>query len=104
MDQIKALINEVIQDCQNILVDKSYQTPNIPIINVILREFIEMKDYLAVNNKILLLDKDKLWTLWSIRTIIDSADYGFDKDLFDKVRMVSRLSEKLDEKYVVYKY
>lgn len=103
MKVIEEIMNEIIYECEKLLKNTNYYTPNKQIINVILREFSEIKDFYAINNKILLLS-NKTWKLSSIRVIIDSADYSYDSLLFDKVRKFERLCLNLDSNMVKYRY
>lgn len=102
MEQIKIVVKDMIHQCQDILSDDSSKTPNRNIIEVILREFQEISDYIEKYNQILLLNKKR--QLWSIRTIIDSADYSYDNELFDQVRSFQNMCKELDEKFIAYKY
>ena len=97
------IINEIITECQAILSNDGYITPNRKIIGVILREFEEIRDWYLSTNKILLLS-NKNWKLWSIKTIIDSANYDFDAMLFDKVREFQKQCDMLDESIKDYRY
>ena len=103
MEEIEKLIKQIIDDCLKLLNDDTNSTPNKFVIKVILNEFIEIRDYYYSNNQILLLDREN-WKLWSIRTIIDSADYNYDNELFDKVRLFSNMCNTLSEESIVYKY
>ena len=96
-------MNEIITECQAILSNDGYITPNKRIIGVILREFEEIRDWYLSTNKILLLSR-YTWKLWSIRTIIDSANYDFDDMLFDKVRAFEKQCDMLDESMKDYRY
>lgn len=102
MEEIEKLMKQIIDDCLKLLNDDTYSTPNKFVIKVILNEFIEIRDYYS-NNRILLLSRGN-WKLWSIRTIIDSADYNYDDKLFDKVRSFSNMCNMLSEESIVYKY
>lgn len=101
--KLEKLMNEIITECQAILSNDGYITPNKKIIGVILREFEEIRDWYLSTNKILLLSRDT-WKLWSIRTIIDSANYDFDDMLFDKVRAFQKQCDMLDESMKDYRY
>jgi hypothetical protein len=103
MKKINSMIDEIINDCTMILSDSSYTTPNTQIIQVILSEFCEIRDYYNSNGKILLLSKG-VWKLWSIRTIVDSADYGYDKGLFNKIRKFEAYCKTIGHHYITYKY
>ncbi|MBQ2894941.1 MAG: hypothetical protein IJE92_05430 [Clostridia bacterium] len=103
MKNLEKTINEIINECRDILSNDDCITPNRKIIGVILREFEEIRDWYISTNKILLLSK-KNWKLWSIKTIIDSADYGFDSVLFDKVREFQKQCDALDESFKDYRY
>lgn len=103
MDHIEHLANEIIDDCQRSLSGTSRQTPNVSVIKVILKEFVAIRDYYEVNKKVLLLS-NKVWKLWSRRTIIDSADYNFDSKLFDKVQKFEDFCSTLEESLIVYKH
>lgn len=103
MKIIEEIMDEIIYECEKILKNTNYYTPNKQIINVILKEFSEIKNFYAINKKILLLS-NKTWKLSSIRVIIDSADYSYDSLLFDKVRKFERLCLKLDSNMVKYRY
>ena len=81
MEEMEMLIKQIIDDCLVLLNDSINYTPNKFVIRVILNEFIEIRDYYYSNNRILLLSK-KNWKLWSMRTIIDSANYNYDNELF----------------------
>ncbi|MBQ7314786.1 MAG: hypothetical protein IJW83_02100 [Clostridia bacterium] len=96
-------VKDIINTCEHLLNDTEYKTPNTFVIQVILREFKDIQDFYACNKKVLLLSKQH-WTLWSIRTIIDSADYDYDEELFDKVREFAQFCKTLSENMVVYKY
>ncbi len=102
MKKIIDLIIQIIDDCKTILDNSFYETPNIGIIKVVLREFEEIYNYYTKSNKILLLDQRL--TFYSIKMIIDSVDYNYDQKLFDKVREASRLCKNLDKKIVEYRY
>lgn len=101
--KLEKIMNEIITECQAILSNDGYITPNKKIIGVILREFEEIRDWYLSTNKILLLSRDT-WKLWSIRTIIDSANYDFDDMLFDKVRAFQKQCDMLDESMKDYRY
>ncbi len=103
MKKINSMIDEIINDCTTILSDSSYTTPNTQIIQVILSEFCEIRDHYNSNGKILLLSKG-VWKLWSIRTIVDSADYGYDKGLFNKIRKFEAYCKTIGRHYITYKY
>ena len=103
MISLEELMNEIINDCKSVLNDDNFSTPNKEVISIILREFTEIREFYILNKKILLLSNGN-WKLWSIRTIIDSADYSFDNELFDKVRKFEKLCRILDPSLVVYKY
>ena len=103
LKNLEKIINEIITECQAILSNDGYITPNRKIIGVILREFEEIRDWYLSTNKILLLS-NKNWKLWSIRTIIDSANYDFDAMLFDKVREFQKQCDMLDESIKDYRY
>ena len=103
MENAELLLKEIINDCFKVLNNELYQTPNKYVIQVILNEFTEIQDYYYSHNKILLLSQE-VWKLWSIRTIIDSADYNYDNELFDKVREFEKICKTLNPNYVVYKY
>ncbi|MBE5730663.1 MAG: hypothetical protein E7350_01760 [Clostridiales bacterium] len=100
---IENIIREIIDDCEKTINKDNLQTPNKFVIKVILNEFIEIRDFYAAKKKILLLG-DKNWKLWSIKTIIDSADYKYDAGLFDKVRTFEKNCKLLDNDLFVYKY
>lgn len=103
MQKIENLINKIIDSCEYIVKNINYSTPNIKIINVILNEFKEIKEYYESNKKILLLSKS-IWKLTSIRVIIDSADYNYDSTLFDDVREFQKYTDIIDEKLIDYRY
>lgn len=103
MQNLEKTINEIINECEEIIKNDSYFTPNIKIVNAILREFKEIKEYYLINKKILLLSKTT-WKLSSIRVIIDSADYDFDSSLFDKVRKFQKNTDLLDDTLIEYRY
>ena len=68
MKIIEEIMDEIIYECEKILKNTNYCTPNKQIINVILKEFSEIKNFYAINKKILLLS-NKTWKLSSIRVI-----------------------------------
>ena len=103
MERIEMLIKQIIDDCLAVLKDSINYTPNKFVIRVILNEFVEIRDYYYSNNKILLLSK-RNWKLWSMRTIIDSANYNYDNELFDKVRSFNNMCSALGEENIAYKY
>lgn len=103
MKIIEELINDIISECEFVIKDNNYLTPNKKIIGVILQEFNEIKDFYVSNKKVLLLS-NKTWKLLSIRIIIDSADYNFDSSIFDKVRKFEKYCNMLDMNLIEYRY
>ena len=103
MKFMEELINEIIRECEAVLKNDAYSTPNKKVIDIVFREFTEIKNFYILNKKFLLLSS-KNWKLWSIKTIIDSADYNFDNKIFDKVREFEKQCRALDEKLIEYKY
>ena len=103
MEEMEMLIKQIIDDCLVLLNNSINCTPNKFVIRVILNEFIEIRDNYYSNNRILLLSKGN-WKLWSMRTIIDSANYNYDNELFDKVRSFNSMCNTLGEENIAYKY
>ena len=102
MDELKLMAEKIVKACKITLTDKNFQTPNYKIVKVILSEFQVILQYMERQNKVLLLNKKK--ELWSIKIIIDSADYSYDADLFDMVRSFHKLSRSMDENYILYQF
>lgn len=102
MKQLKLLANTIVNDCKIILNDKTNQTPNLQIIKVILEEFEEILHCIKTKNKILFLNQKK--ELWSIKVIIDSADYTSDFELFDRVRSFQKLAKSMNESQCLYQF
>ena len=101
MESLERLMNEIIAECVSAI--NSNSSSNRFVIQVILKEFTEIKEFYILHRKILLLS-NKNWKLWSIRTIIDSADFNFDNMIFDKVREFEKLCNHLESSTIVYKY
>lgn len=102
MEQLTLLASKIVNDCKIILNDKNNQTPNIQIIKVILEEFEEILHCIKTKNKILFLNQKK--ELWSIKVIIDSADYTSDFELFDRVRIFQSLAKYVNESQCLYQF
>ena len=101
LNALERLMNEIISECVSAI--NSNSSPNRFVIEVILKEFTEIKEFYILHRKILLLS-NKNWKLWSVRTIIDSADFNFDNMIFDKVREFEKLCNHLESTTIVYKY
>lgn len=102
MEQLTLLAEKIVNDCKIILNDKINQTPNIQIVKVILGEFEEILHCIKAQNKILFLNQKK--ELWSIKVIIDSADYSRDSELFDMVRSFQKLAKCMNEPQCLYQF
>ena len=102
MEQLTLLAEEIVNACKITLNDKTNQTPNIQIVGVILREFEEILYCIKTKNKIQFLNPKK--ELWSIKVIIDSADYTSDVELFDMVRSFQKLAKCMNESQCLYRF
>ena len=91
LENLKLQIEEIIEMCNACI--KENTSPNLFEINVIKREFTEIRDVLNKEKKIVVLTKEK--DLWAYKVILDSAKLDFDRALFEKVYKFQRNCEKL---------
>lgn len=91
---------EIIDLCQQTLLDKT--TENVEVIKIILREFKEILISIDANDKIPVLNKNR--DLWATRTMIDSADFNYDDELFSQIREFQKLCRKIEEKFIKVKF
>ena len=99
-DQLLKLAREIISLCDKILENKT--SPNIDVIKLIKREFEEQCDSLINENKVKVLNKR--YELWSVRTILDSAFFEYDKNLFRKVFEFANICKHLKKSDVIIQY
>lgn len=100
---IESLINlaqEILEKC-NIKINTG-ESPNIDVICIIKREFEQQYEMLKNQNKVIVLNKYR--DLWALRTIIDSANFIYDKDLFEKVYEFADLCKKIEYKNLLVLY
>lgn len=87
---------EIIDLCQQTLLDKT--TGNTEVIKIILREFKKILISIDTNDKIPVVYKNR--DLWATRTMIDSADFNYDNELFSLIREFQNLSRKIDAEFI----
>ncbi len=100
IEQLKIMCKEIIELCDGCIALN--ESPNIPVIEIVKREFELIQETLLNEEKVIVLTKNK--DLWASRTIIDSADYKDDPDLFDKVFKFEKACKKLPMKNLSVKY
>ena len=91
MEKLLNLAQEIINLCDLSINEKA--TANIDVIKIIKSEFEKQIDSLKTDKKTIVLNKKR--DIWASRTIIDSADFNYDKELFDKVFEFEKLCKKL---------
>ena len=89
-EKLLNLAQEIINLCDLSISEK---TTNIEIIKIIKREFEKQINSLKTDKKAVVLNSKR--DIWAARTIIDSADLNYDKELFDKVFEFEKLCKKL---------
>ena len=109
--QLEILAQEIIEKCKerlneySCLEEKNFSVEqNCLVINVILREFTENLKSIQNNSKVILLNPKR--QMWSLRTIIDSAEFDIpqDNELFDKVRKFNKICQIIDKKFILFEY
>jgi len=91
IEQLKLKAEEIINMCNDRITLNN--SPNMFEINVIKREFILIRDSLIKEGKVIVLTKKR--DLSAYRTIIDSADFNYDSELFDKVYEFQKACKKV---------
>ncbi len=91
IEKLLVLAQEIIDLCT--LSENKESATNIEVIKLIKREFEKQYNSLDINKKAIVLNKKR--DIWATRTIIDSADLKYNKDLFDKVFEFEKLCKKL---------
>lgn len=99
-DVLLNLTKDILNLCDATLEENS--SPNIEVVKIIKNEFQEQLNCINEGRKILVLNKQR--DLWAARTIVDSADLGYDNKLFEMVFRFASLSEKVPEDEVLYLY
>ena len=91
IEQLKLKAEEIINMCNDRIILNN--SPNMFEINVIKREFLLIRDSLIKEGKVIVLTKKR--DLSAYRTIIDSADFNYDSELFDKVHEFQKACKKV---------
>lgn len=99
-DKLISLSKEIIEICDFVIKDNS--SPNIGVVEIIKREFEEQIVSLTEQKKAIVLNKGR--DLWAVKTIIDSAYFDYDKELFDKVYEFKNLVQKVSKKNLTVLY
>lgn len=100
MEELIIIAKEII-DLSDFTI-KDNRSPNLEVIKIIKREFEKQYDSLTKSHKVIVLNNKR--DLWASRTIIDSADFEYDKVLFDKVFEFAKLCMKLKRNELVILY
>ena len=87
---------EIIAICEKCIAENT--SPNVFVIQVIKREFENILNSIIKEDKVIVLTKRR--DLWACRTIIDSAEFDHDQDLFDKVYAFQKDCKKLPRKNI----
>ena len=96
---LESVALEIVSCCHRDL--KYGSSENRGVIQIILNEFQTILDSIRTNGTIPVLNGER--QLWSTRTIVDSANFAWNEELFDKVRDFSKLCKRIDKKYVTVK-
>lgn len=98
--QLLKLARDIIDLCDKI--SGNGTSPNTDVIGLIKREFEEQCDSLEKENKVKALNHKR--ELWAVRAIYDSALFGCDRELFQKVFEFADVCKRLakDEVIVLY--
>lgn len=100
LEELKLKAIEIISECNKSLLNENSE--NFNVIRVILNEFESILKSIKTTCTVNVLNKKR--DLWSSRTIIDSANFDYDKHLFSMVEEFSKLCRKLNSKYVKTKF
>ena len=87
---------EIIAICEKRIAENT--SPNVFVIQAIKREFESILNSIIKEGKVIVLTKRR--DLWACRTIIDSAEFDHDHDLFDKVYAFQKDCKKLPRKNI----
>lgn len=85
------LTKEILNLCNLTLEEKN--SPNIEAIKIIKNEFGKQYETIIKEKKVIVLNNRR--DIWAARTITDSANFEYDKNLFDKVFEFAKLCERL---------
>lgn len=97
---MKEKTTEIINLCQQTLLNKT--TENTEVIKIILQEFKEILISIEATDKIPVLNKNR--DLWASRTMIDSADFNYDDELFSLIREFQKICRKIEVKFIKVKF
>lgn len=100
INKLKDFAKEIIDLCNLSLNDDT--SPNVEVVKIIKREFEAQYNSLRDDGKAIVLNKRK--EIWATRTIVDSAQFEYDKTLFDSVYEFAKLLKKLSSKDLIILY
>lgn len=100
IEELKIRAKEILAFCD--LAIKDNQSPNLDVIKIIKREFVNQYNSLTEKCKAIVINKNR--DLWAVRSINDSADLKYDKVLFEKVFEFAKLCKRLKFNELVISY
>ena len=100
IENLLNIAQEIVDLCNLSLSDKS--NPNFEVINLVKREMESLIASLKTDKKAIVLNKKR--EIWAPKVIRDSADFNYNKNLFDKVFDLEKMCRKLKKDEIIVLY